>query len=68
MPIFSFHCAHCDKQHDAIVDRDTEKHECPDCGDAASKVPSTFGGYSIRGNNSASVRPKQAGSFKGKKP
>lgn len=40
--------------------------DCPECGGEKSAVivVSPIGGYSISGNNSASVRPKQAGAFK----
>lgn len=66
-PIFTFNCGHCDSQHDSIVDRDCERDPCPKCGEVAPKVPTTFGGYSIRGTNGGSTRPKQSGSFRGKK-
>lgn len=67
MPIFSFNCVHCDSQHDSIVDRNCETDPCPKCGEHASKVPTTFGGYQMRGNSGSSTRPKQSGSFRGKK-
>ena len=39
---------------------------CQDCGEVMEIVPN-FAGYQIKGNNSASTRPKGAGYRKGKK-
>jgi hypothetical protein len=64
-PLRDFLCEKCGNEvKDALVGSD-EKVPCTVCGceEMTAQLP-LFGGYSIRGNNSASATPKQAGSFR----
>jgi len=65
MKMFDFECTKCDKTFEALVS-DNQAPPCPKCGDSEyiKRAVSLFGGYSIKGDNSASVTPKQAGGFK----
>jgi hypothetical protein len=66
-PIAEYKCINprCMRHFEEIVKAPIpEKSVCPECHQDAHKTLSTFGGYAIKGNNSASVRPKRAGSFK----
>lgn len=70
MPIYEYLCSKCAYIFEEFVGHnDPEAHaECPHCeAPTATRLPSAIGAYHIRGNNSASVRPRQAGAFKGKK-
>lgn len=68
MPIRDFTCSKCEHKFEAIVIREDEKVTCEKCGsDELQQELALFGGYHINGPNGASQRPKQAGSFKGKK-
>lgn len=65
MPIYEFQCNSCGHIFEKIVgrhDRNTEDlAECPHCNTQTGRyLPSAHGGYSIRGDNSASVRPRNA--------
>lgn len=63
MPLYEFKCEECNKLQEEIVGFDITEIEC-ECGGKALKQISAHGGYSIGGNNGASTRPSQAGSFK----
>lgn len=57
-----FKCTRCDQKFEALVE-EQEAPACPMCKDSeyVERAPSSFGSYSIEGDNSASVRPKMAG-------
>lgn len=66
MPIYQFKCLKCENDFDEIVALvDIDKTKCPKCGcPEVDRVIHSIGGYHIKGDNSASVRPKGAGSKK----
>lgn len=67
MPIFNFKCNECGKHFERIVRRDEiDQVECEDCKrtDCVTRHVSTFGSYSIKGNNGASTTPRK---FRGTK-
>lgn len=65
MPIKEFQCGDCGHIQEYISNDPTDKPEECRCGSTKLvKLFSAVGGYKINGNNSASVRPKSAGSFK----
>ncbi len=66
-PLFDLTCAQCAHSFESILKskEDLAGESCPKCeGTELQLEMSMFGGYSIKGNNSASQRPKNAGSFK----
>jgi putative FmdB family regulatory protein len=65
VPIFDFHCKACGKDFESLS-KPYEPVQCAHCRTpGAEKKISSFGGYQIQGDNSASVRPKGAGSRTG---
>lgn len=68
MPLYDFQCKECLHLWEEIrgVMEAAKGVDCPNCGKEKSAVitVSPIGGYRINGDNSASVRPKQAGAFK----
>lgn len=67
MPMYDFKCDKCAAEIASLEKVGTENIACPVCKSEMHRTPSTFGGYYISGDNSASQRPKTAGSRKGKK-
>jgi putative FmdB family regulatory protein len=68
MPLYDFTCPACGHQEKDRLTRISETEvECPQCQAQMKKDLTAHSGYSIKGNNGASERPKQAGSFKGSK-
>jgi putative FmdB family regulatory protein len=70
LPIHIYKCLKCENEFEELVlSVDEGAPTCPECqSPECDRIPNTFGGYGIRGNNSASVRPKGAGSrIKGSK-
>jgi putative FmdB family regulatory protein len=68
-PIRDFECVRCHHRWDELIRKPEELSEvkCPTCGSGELQLRLSMpGGYSIKGDNSASVRPAQAGSFKRK--
>jgi hypothetical protein len=64
-PLRDLLCEKCGNELKDVLMGTDEKVPCTVCGcEEMSVPPSLFGGYSIKGNNSASQRPKQAGSFR----
>jgi putative FmdB family regulatory protein len=63
MPLYEFKCVQCGKTYEQIVHFDVTEVQC-ECGGKAPRQISAHGGYSIGGNNGASTKPSQAGSFK----
>lgn len=67
MPLFDFKCnnENCGLLFEGFIRTGDEVTMCPNCGsdDCVKQMPA-YGGYHIKGNNGASQRPKQAGSFK----
>jgi len=64
MPLYEYTCSKCDFQFEEMVPYD-HRHEmrCPQCGEPEQKAMfPVIGGYTMKGDNSASVRPKGAGS------
>lgn len=67
MPLFEYECMDCQHRFESL-ERNPDKPEayCPRCGfHQLQRLLTSHAGYSIKGDNSASVRPKGAGSFKG---
>lgn len=67
--MFDFQCNYCGTSFEALKWQDNTGDEisnpkCPKCGDKNVDIKPNFAGYNIYGDNSASQRPKQAGSFK----
>jgi putative FmdB family regulatory protein len=70
MPIYSFICLACGHAQDEICKnrKDVDELACESCGSLQLQMQMPLlGGYKITGNNGASVTPKKAGSFGGKK-
>jgi putative FmdB family regulatory protein len=63
MPIYTFKCKACGKEFDKICPTGTQIAEC-ECGLTADKQITAHKGYSIGGDNGASTKPSQSGSFK----
>lgn len=62
MPLYEMDCLECEHKDTYLVKSQAEVvHErCKQCGsDQLQMCLSTFGTYSIKGNNSASVTPKK---------
>lgn len=59
MPIYAFHCRACDKPFESLM-RPTDPVVCPGCGakEQADKLITAPATYEIKGDNSASTRPK----------
>ncbi len=67
MPLYEYLCRECGHQFEAIVYSPDEEVCCPHCERSkVERLVSTYGGYQMRGNNSASTRPKNAGSWRKK--
>jgi hypothetical protein len=67
MPLKDWTCLQCGLESEDVIVRSKDDEKCPGCGsDQIQLKLSMHGGYYIRGNNSASERPRQAGSFKKK--
>jgi putative FmdB family regulatory protein len=71
VPIYEFKCIKCEAVTESVMkpwSKSDEEYfvQCSQCGGKAYKTLSLFGGYQIKGDNSASERPRQAGSFKKK--
>lgn len=68
MPLREYRCQDCEKQTENLELKDSDKLlSCPNCGsDNLERMISAYGGYDFS-SGPASVRPKQAGSFKVKK-
>jgi putative FmdB family regulatory protein len=64
MPLYEYLCDSCGHQFEEFLNSRDKYRECPHCESSAEVLPALHGGYRIKGDNSASVRPKQAGSFK----
>ena len=61
-PIYSFRCSKCEHEYEQITNYNCDGVKCPECGCPEwEKLITSFGGYQMRGDNSASVRPKGAG-------
>lgn len=64
-PLKDWTCLNCELESENVLVRSKDDERCPGCGSDQIQIKfALFGGYSIKGNNSASQRPKQAGSFK----
>ena len=66
MPIYQYACPKCSEEIELFRPMNAEAPSCQKCGTELEKQISAHAGYSIKGNNSASQRPRGAGSFKGK--
>jgi putative FmdB family regulatory protein len=65
-PIYTFECGHCGAIFDSLS-KPYEPVACREChAQGAERVITGFGGYVIKGDNSASQRPKGAGHRGGK--
>lgn len=69
--IFDFYCKDCNDEREyfvKVVDgKEVSELKCENCGSENLDKVLSVQGYQIYGNNSASIRPKNAGSFKRKK-
>jgi putative FmdB family regulatory protein len=66
MPLRDFLCLNCGHEFETLIRAD-EAQQCPHCESAKlDQLPALPGGYQMSSGPS-SVRPKRAGSFKGKK-
>lgn len=68
MPIYDLNCADCGATYEYLLRKANEMadEECKACGSkklSPSSAPTAHGGYTIKGDNSASRRPRGAGSF-----
>lgn len=64
MKYYDLICKGCGQKDEMLLDNhELEMVRCKECGSDMDILPN-FSGYKIKGNNSASVRPKQAGAFK----
>ena len=64
MPLYDFECIKCNNKFEELCRYD-DLISCPNCGtQIKDRAISAFGGYKIKGNNSASVTPKGSGSKK----
>jgi putative FmdB family regulatory protein len=66
-PLYDFECVSCHHRFESLLRKPEEISEvaCPQCGHEQLQMRfSAHAGYSIKGDNSASVRPRQAGAFK----
>lgn len=64
-PLYEVECLYCKKAFETLAKNKDElvDQKCAYCGrNGLQMVLAGFGGYHITGNNSASVRPKRAGS------
>lgn len=66
MPIREFQCKSCGHiVEDIMYHPEDSVPRCPHCEtDSMSVLPSAVGGYTIRGSNSSSTRPRNAGAFR----
>jgi putative FmdB family regulatory protein len=65
MPLKDVLCRDCGHIWEELLKSWEDSPDCPHCeSKKTEKLISAPGGYSIKGNNSASVRPAGAGSFK----
>lgn len=63
--IKDFECLSCENKFEYMVNtKYFEEIMCPECNNLEHKEVHSFAGYKIAGNNTASVTPKNAGSFK----
>jgi putative FmdB family regulatory protein len=62
---FNFKCTQCEREFEALVEPE-EAPACPKCKDSeyVERRVSGYAGYSISGDNSASVTPKGSRAFK----
>lgn len=65
MPLYDFECPQCGHQEHNKLTAVGEPLRCPQCGEWLKRLLSTFGSYSIKGNNTASITPKK---YRGEKP
>lgn len=64
MPYYSFTCKKCEHVYTELC-KMGESAPCPECkSEDVKKNITAAGGYFMKGDNSASVRPKRAGSWK----
>ena len=73
MPIYEFKCKNnkCEKVFESLIKPWDDRYStykgviCPHCKYlGCERIISAHGGYTIKGNNSASQKPKSSGSFK----
>lgn len=63
MPLKEIQCGDCGHVWETILGIGEPPEPCVHCESTrVVTLPSSFGGYKIKGDNSASVRPKGAGS------
>ena len=64
MPIYEWHCPYCSKDFETIS-KPMAPAECPECRTKdCIRLISSHSNYEIKGDNSASTRPKGGGSPK----
>lgn len=63
MPLFELECVDCQHSYETILKHKDDfcDERCPKCGSQQLQTKfSGWGGYSIKGNNSASERPNMS--------
>lgn len=62
-PLYDFICTKCGFEFEHVVSVTQVHADCPHCENPRTdRLPPIVGGYKINGDNSASQRPKGAGS------
>jgi putative FmdB family regulatory protein len=63
--LFDYRCNRCEHEFEKFTNTaNAEIIKCSKCGSEKVQKMLNFAGYHIWGTNTASVRPKRAGSFK----
>lgn len=67
MPLYEYKCRDCHDTFETLIRHKDDELDlkCPHCdSQLVERLLSAHGGYNIMGDNSASRRPSQAGSFR----
>jgi putative FmdB family regulatory protein len=60
MPLYEYHCPKCGKDFETLVRACDPEIKCKFCEDPYVVLkPSVWGSYAIKGDNSASTRPRR---------
>lgn len=60
MPIYQYKCEECERHFEELRSiKDDSPIRCKCGSENVYKVPSAHGGYEIKGNNSASTKPRR---------
>lgn len=64
MPLYDFKCQFCKHAEERICRSSTLSLKCTQCNKITSRQFPKLGGYHMKGDNSASTKSKNSGSFK----